>query len=459
MDAQTLFRDGVTAIKEKRDIAEARKLLTQSLRLDPNNEMAWVWLSRTVTDNEKKIQCLDRALTINPDNEQALQLKERLLATNGDGPAAFVDVPNDSIAAPKAPKKPSGADQLRIQKMLDQAEALIAEGKTEDAIEQWVRVLEIQVDHEQAIANAVRYLSRLKYVDDAKELVWRAIESGTKVTSIYLTGIDIAKHLRDDVKADELRDKLARLPSADDEMVSKIVDHYTEREQIARAIEILEHALQTHTKSQKLLIRMGDLQKASSNDAEARRYYERAARLGTRSKEGKDADKKLMESAPLLTDHERGSMMLAVREAFGFGVVYLMMGVQDAGMSLATMGSSRWLGVAVSIVGGYLLDTALWSPQQNPLAGWLGGQMPEKKKHDEKPKPDALNTKAQHGPLEDDTQLPIIPVGVRIVFGLLGAAILVFAFTLVFDRALDLLANPVPMQDVPSLLDLLEELE
>jgi tetratricopeptide (TPR) repeat protein len=459
MDAQTLFRDGVLAVKEKRDVAEARKLLTQSLRLDPNNEMAWVWLSRTVTDNEKKLQCLDRALSINPDNEQALQLKERLLSTNGAAPSALVDVPAEAISTVKAPKKPSGSDQLRIQKLLDQAQALIAEEKTEDAIEQWVRVLEIQVDHEEAMANAVRYLSRLKYVDDAKELVWRAIETGTTVISIYLTAIDIAKHLRDDVKADELRDKLARLPNADDELVSKIVDHYTQRDQTERAIDVLEHALQTHTKSQKLLIRMGDLQKASSNDVEARRYYERAARLGTRSKEGKDADKKLMESAPLLTDNERGSMMLAMREAFGFGVVFLLMGWQDAGLSLAIMGPSRWVGVAVSIVGGYLLGTALWSPQQRPLAGWLGGQVPEKKKTDEKPKADVLNTTAQHGPVEDHTELPILPPAVRFVFAALGLAILVFAFTLVFDRALDLLANPIPVQDVPTLMDLIEEVE
>ena len=46
-DAQALFREGVLALKEARDVERARRLLTQSLRLDPNNEMAWLWLSRT----------------------------------------------------------------------------------------------------------------------------------------------------------------------------------------------------------------------------------------------------------------------------------------------------------------------------------------------------------------------------------------------------------------------------
>jgi hypothetical protein len=44
-----------------------------------------------------------------------------------------------------------------------------------------------------------------------------------------------------------------------------------------------------------------------------------------------------------------------------------------------------------------------------------------------------------------------------LVFAALGLAILVFAFTLVFDRALDLLANPIPVRDVPTLLELIAE--
>jgi tetratricopeptide (TPR) repeat protein len=164
MDAQTLFRDGVTAIKEKRDMAEARKLLTQCLRLDPNHEMAWVWLSRTVSDTDKKMQCLDRALTINPDNEQALQLRQRLLDVNGSGGGSATQVAATPPAAliPAGIKTPTGSDDRRIQVLLKEADSLLADGKVEDAIEQWVRVLEIQADHPEAMANAVRHLSRLK---------------------------------------------------------------------------------------------------------------------------------------------------------------------------------------------------------------------------------------------------------------------------------------------------------
>ncbi len=456
MDAQTLFREGVIAIKDKRDVAEGRKLLTQSLRLNPNNEMAWLWLSRTVADREKKLQCLERALSINPANEQAILLKERLLEDSNGSTTTVIVEPVSEAPTPQK-KELTADDERRIKTLLNRAESYLSEGKTEDAIEQWVQALAIQPDHEMAMAMAVRHLSRLKYIDDAKELVWRALDSGTTVPSIYLTAVDIAQHLGDAVEADTLRDRLARLPTADDELVSRIVDYYMDQDLHGRAIEILEHALATHSHSQKLLIRMGDLQKAFANDGDARKYYERAARRGTGTKEGREADKRLLESAPLLTDSERGSIFLAFREALGFGSLWLLLAWQDAGLSFALVGPSRWLGVGLSVVGGYLLDTAIWSPQQRPLAGMLGGQVPEPKKRDAKPKSDALNKSAQVGALEDDTHLPILPPAVRFIFAAVGIAILIFAFTLVFSRAISLLQNPVPPTDVPTIQDLISE--
>ncbi len=78
-----------------------------------------------------------------------------------------------------------------------------------------------------------------------------------------------------------------------------------------------------------------------------------------------------------MTDRERGSILLALREALGFGALFLLLGWQDAGLNLANMGASRWIGVGLAILGGYFVVTALSSPQQQPLAGWLGGDVPE----------------------------------------------------------------------------------
>lgn len=85
-DAQTLFQQGVRAIRDDRDPTQGRRFLIDSLREDPDNDAAWVWLSHTVTDPGKKIDCLDRALLINPANRQALDAKQRL--QNGSTAAA-----------------------------------------------------------------------------------------------------------------------------------------------------------------------------------------------------------------------------------------------------------------------------------------------------------------------------------------------------------------------------------
>ncbi len=80
MDAQTLFKQGIAAIRECQDTALGQRYLLQSLRLDPANEMAWLWLSHTYDDPKKQIACLDRALRLNPHNERALARKQTVLA-------------------------------------------------------------------------------------------------------------------------------------------------------------------------------------------------------------------------------------------------------------------------------------------------------------------------------------------------------------------------------------------
>jgi hypothetical protein len=61
--------------------------------------------------------------------------------------------------------------------------------------------------------------------------------------------------------------------------------------------------------------------------------------------------------------------------------------------------------------------------------------------------------------LETDTELPIIPTWIRGVFAIIGLVILAIAFAMVFDRALELLANPVYPTDVPTIQDLIAEYE
>ncbi len=252
-----------------------------------------------------------------------------------------------------------------------------AAGDSEAAIERWVRVLEIQPDQPVAIQNAVRHLFKLGYKDDASELIDRAINAGTNSVAIYLTGIDLARVQGEQGKANDLRERVALLPTADEATVLKMVDYFVESAQPMRAEELLEKLIAANPDRQALLLRLANSLEAKGRKADALLYYDRAARLKSGSNAGKAAEKVLSNFTPVITDRERGSVLLAFREALGFGAVFLLMGWQDAGLNLLNLGAQRWLGVGLSIVGGYLLVTALSAPQQKPLAEWLGGHVPD----------------------------------------------------------------------------------
>jgi hypothetical protein len=275
-------------------------------------------------------------------------------------------------------------------------------------------------------------------MDDARELVWNALNKGTKHPSVYLTAIDIAKYQKNFSEADDLRVKLAALPAVDETMVADIVDQFMNNSQETLALQVLRNAVEARPTSQKLLIKLADVLKEQGRPQETFELYERAAQLGTRTKEGKAADEKLLEFTPSLTDRERGSVWLALREACGIGVLFLLMAWQDAGLNLLHLGLSRLIGVGVAIIGGYLAITATSSPAQQPLARWLGGVVPEPP---EKPTNDFEAATALPQPTSN---LPAITLPVRFALGSFATLLMVLAFWLVFNTAIGLLNNPNP---------------
>ncbi|VTR99483.1 serine/threonine-protein kinase [Tuwongella immobilis] len=65
-----ILRDGIAAAKSG-DRPKAAGLFRQATSLDPNSELAWLWLAGVVDNAEESIPCLQRALEINPDCQQA----------------------------------------------------------------------------------------------------------------------------------------------------------------------------------------------------------------------------------------------------------------------------------------------------------------------------------------------------------------------------------------------------
>lgn len=70
--ADDFLQQGIAAVQAGQ-IADGRRYLAQAIKLDPQNEQAWIWMSGVVDTDEQRIQCLQQALAINPLNEIAIK--------------------------------------------------------------------------------------------------------------------------------------------------------------------------------------------------------------------------------------------------------------------------------------------------------------------------------------------------------------------------------------------------
>ena len=90
----------ITAIRSNRK-EEGRQLLNLLIQQNPNNEMAWMWMSSVVNTDEQRARCLYHVLAINPDNQIARRGLQLLGIVVSD--SRPVKVPRDSrpIQIPK----------------------------------------------------------------------------------------------------------------------------------------------------------------------------------------------------------------------------------------------------------------------------------------------------------------------------------------------------------------------
>jgi len=412
INAKVLYQQGVRAIREQQDFDAGRDLLVRSLRLEPDNVAGWVILAHITEDAEQKRRYLGRALKLDPNHMRA----RRMLR----------DLPSGGL---------SSNQQQQIEQYIHRAQSLQARSDDIGALEQWNAALQIQPDNEDALKAAIKILMAANYPNDAHTLVMRAIDAGTGNPAIYLTAIDFAHLNNNPDQMDALRQRLIRLPKTDETTIMRVVDDYVKAGRLSDANNLLKSALKRMPESQRLLVAMGDLQDAMGFTTEAVIYYHQAATLDRRTEFGKEADDKLLKHAPVLTDRERGSFILAWREALGVAIFFIALGWQDAGLDLANMGAERWIGVGLGFLGGYLLVTATSSPQQMPLARLFA----------EPPNNDGAGKliQPQGGTFQEVSALPIIPLSMRYVIGAIGVVIIGVGFALTFANAIDLLLDPV----------------
>ncbi len=131
-DAKELRVRGIAAAKAG-DRDGARRLLQSAIRLEPENEVAWLWLASVARDPQERLFCLERLLQINPNNESARKALASLTGQPEPTPAPSIrPIGGVKLSAPPPPPEPSGPtpavplpDADAIAEAQRQAEAVV----------------------------------------------------------------------------------------------------------------------------------------------------------------------------------------------------------------------------------------------------------------------------------------------------------------------------------------------
>jgi tetratricopeptide (TPR) repeat protein len=441
-DAKDLFNQAVVAIRDERDFARGQNLLKEALRADPQNDLAWLWLSRTVKDPQTRLKYIDRALQLNPNNEMAKALREKTseqLVSKASSTPAVAEPP---LASVKAKTKIIGdpltpQEQQKIDYYLQSAQQAVEANNMEGAIEQWVQVLYIQADHPFALPQSIRALMKMNFLDDAEELIWRALDAGSQEQSLPPILISLARRSPDYSRLEQTRLRLARLPNINAEFLNETAEDVIFNAAPREAFDFVHTAAKTHPEDQTLLWKLGELYELAKKDEEAFQVYKQIVAINPRSEIGKLADAKVLETAPGVTDRERGSVLLAMREALGITLLFLLLAWQDAGLNLLELEPLHIAGIGFSLLGGYLLVTGTSSPSQRGVALLFGGKKDE-------------DSESNLRTIDKFTQYALSAIG---IIGLL------ISFYMVFNHSIDLLLDPVRPDDILTQQELEEELK
>lgn len=150
---------------------EARDLLIQIVETDPENEMAWVWLSGLVDSLEDRIIACENALTINPANQKVRSYLEELQRQQ----QSAVEKRNKNEALDLLTQAKAHADQneidiaLRIaeqasERHSDNEEVWLLIGKLSSNLEQQIRALEKACQINPSNQETVMALEELRYL-------------------------------------------------------------------------------------------------------------------------------------------------------------------------------------------------------------------------------------------------------------------------------------------------------
>jgi len=128
MSTADLLRQAIQAARSGREMT-ARNLFQDVVRIDPNNELAWMWLSGLLDPLGDRIAACERVLSINPGNRQIRTYLDQLLKEQ--------DVIHQNRLS-------------AIDEQVQQVRWYIEDGKREEALQLLQNILREENDHKDA---------------------------------------------------------------------------------------------------------------------------------------------------------------------------------------------------------------------------------------------------------------------------------------------------------------------
>jgi tetratricopeptide (TPR) repeat protein len=164
MDSAEILQQALQAARKGRELT-ARDLFLDVVRDDPNNEVAWMWLSGLLDPLEDRIAACERVLSINPGNQRMRVYYEKLLDERLGVRQAQID---------------------KVEEQVQQVRQFMEAGKNTEALVLVQSVLRDAPDHKEAwrlfadlsasLDDKVRAYEEILRIDPADEAAKEALE-------------------------------------------------------------------------------------------------------------------------------------------------------------------------------------------------------------------------------------------------------------------------------------------
>ncbi|MFC1959927.1 tetratricopeptide repeat protein [Chloroflexota bacterium] len=323
--------------------------------------------------------------------------------------------------------KTSSPQQVRIKRGLRAAQRHLTDGNEVEALAIYRKILLVEADQEEATAQAVLVLARQGRFDTARKVLERSIQAGNQDAGAYVSVAEL--HLRSSTGDwGAFLAVLPMLPTVQPAHLLRGAWLYRQQGCLKECLDMLHAAERLAPTDQAVLMELAGVYQEIHHDQRAITYWQRVIDQDARSPLGQAAAEDLLELKPHIPRRIQSSSLFALREVAGVALVFFLLAMLDAGGSVTAMALTGWLGVGLSILGGYLLVTATSSPGQRIFAPFLV-----------QPVAELPSTDSRDAYLPDMTaaeQLAVLPGDWRIVLGVVGLVLVVIAGVLVVPHSL-----------------------